>query len=243
MRDLFISDIHLTAEKPEITQAFVAFLRSKTESCRNLYLLGDIFEAWLGDDLILENTQYILSEIKKLSDKGISVFFQHGNRDFLVSDRFSDITGAHILKDEAIITLPDGQVALLMHGDQLCTDDLEYQQFRQMVRQPLWQQHFLQKQPEERIAIARQLREASQMRNQQKTEEIMDVNDQAVAEALSRHQCSLLIHGHTHRPQVHHNHHSVRYVLGDWGPDVWYIEADTDGLQLKHYPFNPQKGH
>ncbi|SIS97065.1 UDP-2,3-diacylglucosamine diphosphatase [Neptunomonas antarctica] len=235
MKVLFISDLHLKAERPDITRAFLHFLTDTARSANALYLLGDIFEAWIGDDAPVPEFEPICAALKTLSDQGCMLYFQHGNRDFLVGDSFLQKIGATLLDEKQLIDLPIGP-ALLMHGDQLCTDDKEYQDFRSMVRNPAWQQAFLSKPINERLAIARQLRATSQQRATEKTDEIMDVNAVAVATALSESKVELMIHGHTHRPAIHYAQlnatHGTRVVLGDWDTSLWYLSCDENGLTL-----------
>lgn len=219
MSTLFISDLHLTSERPEITGIFINFLNTQARHARALYILGDLFEAWLGDDLILPDHQEAISAIKQLTDSGVPVYIMYGNRDFLMRDAFEDMTGAVLLADETIIDLY-GTPTLLLHGDTLCTDDVKYQQFRQMVRNPQWQDELLAKPPEERLALARQYREMSQTETAGKQSGIMDVNQQAVESAMRDTKVVQLIHGHTHRPDTHHfeldGNAVKRIVLGDW---------------------------
>ena len=199
MRTLFISDLHLHAGRPDLTRALLQFLDTHTDPCDSLYILGDLFEAWIGDDAIPEDLQPVIDKLKSLSDAGIKLFFQHGNRDFLVGNTFAKLTGCVLLPDSYIINLPSGQ-ALIMHGDQLCTDDVEYQALRKQLRNPQWQNAFTAKTVTERLAIAQQLRSASKQKNAQKSETIMDVNPHAVELALEHANIKLMIHGHTHRP-------------------------------------------
>ncbi|WP_372742691.1 UDP-2,3-diacylglucosamine diphosphatase [Neptunomonas sp.] len=239
MKLLFISDLHLKAERPDITRAFLHFLTETALEADALYLLGDIFEAWIGDDLPLPEFEPVLSALKSLSDQGCQLYFQHGNRDFLVGDAFLRKIGASLLKEKQVVALPIGP-ALLMHGDQLCTDDIDYQEFRSMVRDAKWQAAFLAKPVNERIAIAKQLRAASQQRATEKSDEIMDVNPAAVCAALKAANVELLIHGHTHRPAIHYNQTGestgIRVVLGDWDTQLWYLLCNENGLSLVDEP-------
>lgn len=232
MRTLFISDLHLHNGRPDLTRALLQFLDQQAEDCDNLYILGDLFEAWIGDDLIPEDLQPVISRLRQLTDQGAKLFFQHGNRDFLVGQQFAELTGCTLLPDNYIINLPTGQ-ALIMHGDQLCTDDIEYQAFRKQLRDPRWQQDFLRKSLPERLQIAQQLRAASKEKNAGKSMQIMDVNPEAVELALDHAATNLLIHGHTHRPAVHElTEGKRRIVLGDWDRTGWYLECTENGQQL-----------
>jgi UDP-2,3-diacylglucosamine hydrolase len=239
---LFVADLHLRPERPDLSRAFLEFLQQEARGCDALYLLGDIFEAWIGDDAPMPGLDAIYDELAALSARGTALYFQHGNRDFLVGQAFLDTLGASALPDRQLIDLPGGQ-ALLMHGDQLCTDDTEYQAFRAQVRDPAWQQQFLSRTVDERLAIARQLRAASKARGAEKSDAIMDVNPQAVTAALQQAGVSLLIHGHTHRPAIHDDQISAgsgtRIVLGDWDRNGWYLQVDDDGYQLIDFPIEP----
>lgn len=239
MKLLFISDLHLKAERPDITRAFLHFISETASDADALYLLGDIFEAWIGDDLPLPEFEPIIAALRSLSNKGCQLYFQHGNRDFLVGDTFLNKIGASLLNEKQLVNLPLGP-ALLMHGDQLCTDDKDYQEFRSMVRESTWQSAFLAKPINERIAIAKQLRTASQQRATEKSDDIMDVNPNAVCNALKESNVELLIHGHTHRPAIHYNQTGdstgVRVVLGDWDTQLWYLLCDENGLTLVDEP-------
>lgn len=240
MRTLFISDIHLSETRPDLTRALLNFLHHTCSDCDQLFLLGDIFDAWIGDDFIHPDLTPIIDALDTLSKQGIEIFFQHGNRDFLVGKKFTSRIGAELLPEESIIRLPDGQSALIMHGDQLCIDDKEYQQFRILVRNADWQKDFLSKTLPERLEIARQLRAASKEQNAEKSQSIMDVNADSVQSALKKAECQLLIHGHTHRPAIHqqqlNNQTGTRIVLGDWDKELWYLSCDEAGYELLHEP-------
>ncbi len=219
MSTLFISDLHLSAERPDITQAFHFFLQNIAPDSDALYILGDLFEVWLGDDLISPEYHDSISELKKLSDKNIPIYIMRGNRDFLFGQQFEALTGAKLIEDPTLIDLY-GSKTLLMHGDTLCTDDTKYQEFRTMVRNPAFQADFLSKSAAERVAIAKQLRDTSKTETNSKSEEIMDVNLDAVLNIFTEHKVQNLIHGHTHRPAVHdikaNNLPAKRIVLNDW---------------------------
>lgn len=242
MRTLFISDIHLSETRPDLTRALLNFLHHAHSDCDQLFLLGDIFDAWIGDDFIHPDLTPVIDALKILSDQGTEIFFQHGNRDFLVGKQFASQIGAELLPEESIIQLPDGQSALIMHGDQLCADDNEYQQFRALVRNADWQKDFLSKALPERLEIARQLRAASKEKNAEKSQGIMDVNADSVQHALRNAECELLIHGHTHRPAIHqqqlNKQTGTRIVLGDWDKELWYLSCNEAGCELLHEPIN-----
>lgn len=215
---LFISDLHLSAERPAPTALFLNFLHERASRAHALYILGDLFEVWIGDDAIHPAYSPVLNALRELTAR-VPVYVMHGNRDFLMGDAFAQVSGCRLLAEPAVINL-NGQRTLLMHGDVLCTDDVEYQRFRTQVRDPETQRQFLGMTVEQRIATARQFRDASRERNRYKAEEIMDVNQDAVAETMRTHDVRLLIHGHTHRPGIHafdlDDRRAHRIVLGDW---------------------------
>lgn len=219
MATLFISDLHLSGERPQITDVFLGFLHGPAREAEALYILGDLFEAWIGDDAVLPEQRPVLEALLALSETGVPIFVMHGNRDFLLGPQFETMSGCRLLTDPTLIDLY-GTPTLLMHGDTLCTDDLAYQKFRTMVRDPQWQSALLAKTPEERIALARQYREMSTTETAQKANDIMDVNQSAVEQTMREHNADQLIHGHTHRPAVHDfvldGHPVRRIVLGDW---------------------------
>ncbi len=219
MSSLFVSDLHLAGNRPDTSALFVHFLESRARQARAVYILGDLFEVWLGDDMILPGYQPVIRAMKALSDSGVALYLMHGNRDFFMGEHLMQLCGAKLLDDPSLIEL-DGIPSLLMHGDTLCIDDVEYIKFRAMVRNPQWQSDVLAKSPEERLALAKQFREISETETGNKTEEIMDVNQAEVERMFSSHKVQRLIHGHTHRPAIHDfefNGRPVqRIVLGDW---------------------------
>lgn len=232
---LFISDLHLSDERPAITALFLGFLREQAAGAEALYILGDLFEVWLGDDAVLPGYAPVVQGLKQLSATGVPVFVMHGNRDFLLGERFARDSGCTLLPDPAVIDLY-GEPTLLMHGDTLCTDDVEYQQFRAQVRHPETQRQFLAMGLEQRLAVARQYRAESRERSRYKSETIMDVNQAAVEEALRRHAVRRLIHGHTHRPAVHRlavdGREAQRLVMGDWYEQGSLLTCDRNGCRL-----------
>lgn len=219
MPTLFVSDLHLAADRPETTRLFIHFLETRARQARAVYVLGDLFEVWLGDDMILPDYQPAIAAMKALSDSGVPLFLMHGNRDFFMGEQLMQLCGATLLDDPSKIDL-DGIPTLLMHGDTLCSDDLEYMKFRAMVRNPEWQNEVLAKSPAERLALAKQFREISKTETGNKAENIMDVNQAEVERMFSAHSVKRLIHGHTHRPAMHelkiNNQNVQRIVLGDW---------------------------
>lgn len=216
---LFISDLHLSPEQPETGRLFLRFLREQGKGIESLYILGDLFEVWLGDDAILPAYQPFLEALRDLGERGVSLHVMRGNRDFLMGESFASLTGATLLEDPTAVSL-GGIPTLLMHGDLLCTDDVAYQEFRAMVHDPAWQRALLGKSMEERLNMARQLREESRSATRGKSAEIMDVNQETVEQFLREFGASQLIHGHTHRPAEHRftldGHPVTRFVLPEW---------------------------
>ena len=218
MTTLFISDLHLEESRPDITEAFLGFLNGTASGVDQLYILGDFFEAWIGDDERTPLQEQIAAALRKLRDSGTDIFLMHGNRDFLIGEDFCKRAGASLLDDPTVIDL-HGTPTLLMHGDSLCTADVEYQKFRANMRNPQWQQMILQRPLEDRQQMARQLREISMAKNQGKEEVIMDVTPEEVIKDMEAHGVQHMIHGHTHRPAVHeliaNGLPAKRIVLGD----------------------------
>lgn len=216
---LFISDLHIAVEKKEITHRFLSFLQETASQAHALYILGDLFDSWIGDDDNLPPNPAIKKALKKLTDAGVAVYFQAGNRDFLVGQTFARETGVTLLGDYHVIDL-FGIKTLLTHGDLLCSDDVAYQAFRQKSRQPDWQRNVLSKPLWLRLLAARWYRLRSFWHKRKKNDDIMDVNPQTVTETLKRFNCERLIHGHTHRPAVHDimldGVKAQRFVLADW---------------------------
>ena len=225
MSTLFISDLHLDPSRPDITALFVDFLRQRASEADALYILGDLFEAWVGDDEDQPDTLRVRKELLRLTNGGTPAYFMHGNRDFLVGDAFCTQTGCKLLEDGSVVDVY-GQRVLLMHGDLLCTDDVEYQAFRKLVRDPGWQQMFLSKTLDERRAMAAQVRAETTASVAGKDEDIMDVNQRSVEDAFNKHEVDILLHGHTHRPAIHDfklgERQLTRIVLG-----AWYEQGST----------------
>ena len=234
----FISDLHLQEDRPDITQAFIGFLDTTAKEAERLYILGDLFEAWIGDDLKTELSLIIKEKLSLLNDSSTIIFAMHGNRDFLIGEKFCEDTGITLLDDPCKLEL-FGKATLLMHGDLLCTKDVDYQEFRNASRDPQWRKEFLNKPIEEREKIAKELRSASKRATNLKNEEIMDVSPEAVEEIMASYNTQLLIHGHTHRPKVHslkiNGTSAQRIVLGDWDQSAWYIWMDDESCQLKKF--------
>ena len=239
MSVLFISDLHLTEERPEANERFIAFLEEKARNAEALYILGDFFEYWIGDDDLAEPFNAVIAGLlADLTRRGVQVNLMHGNRDFLIGERFCAATGARLLDDPAIHEI-GGVKTLLVHGDTLCTDDVEYQAWRRKAREPAFQAAFLAKSLTERRQAIVQMREKSKEVVQGKSAEIMDVNDGAVREALRRHGVRRLIHGHTHRPGRHalevDGERRERWVLPDWYGRGGYVEVDRRGPRLVRF--------
>lgn len=215
---LFISDLHLDPSRPAVTALFREFLDTEAREAGALYILGDLFEAWIGDDAVPPGDP-TLAALRELTASGVPVHVMRGNRDFLLGPGFEAATGATLLAEPTVIRI-DGERVLLMHGDVLCIDDTEYQAFRRMVRDPDWQAAFLSLSIEQRIARAREARDESSGRNQSIDDYLMDVNPGEVNRAMAEHGVHRLIHGHTHRPAIHElgtrPGEKQRIVLGDW---------------------------
>lgn len=225
MTVLVISDLHLSPQRPALTRAFCRFLQSQARQAEALYILGDLVEAWVGDDDPSTFARDVKRALHMLADSGTALYFLHGNRDFLIGKHFAQQVGARLLPQEHVANIYGTRV-LMLHGDTLCTDDHAYQRFRRLIRNPLalWALRHLPLQRRQRIAD--DLRERSRKANSNKPEAIMDVSPDAVMKTLRRHQVSMMVHGHTHRPSVHSlaDGSSCRIVLGDWDTDGWYLQ-------------------
>jgi UDP-2,3-diacylglucosamine hydrolase len=233
---LFISDLHLHANRPAGIEQFLTFIRTEALEASSLYILGDLFEAWIGDDDNDPTHGPIIAALAELKRQNVPCYFMHGNRDFLIGRQFAAATGCRLLEEWHVADIA-GRRVLLTHGDLLCTDDTPYLQLRAMVRDPAWQREFLAKPLHERRAIADSLRERSQTETAAKPAEIMDVNDTAVAAALRAHGAALLLHGHTHRPSVHEilvdGQPATRIVLGAWYEQGSVVRWDESGFRLE----------
>lgn len=235
---LLISDLHLEPARPELTQAFGGFLATTATTARALYILGDLFNVWLGDDddtpLFLDISQ----QLKMLSERGTDIFLMHGNRDFLLGPRYAAACGATLLDEPQVLT-HQGTQYLLMHGDVLCTRDADYSEFRKMVRSPEWQADFLAKPLSMRRAFAEQARTHSKTMNSNKPADIMDVTQDEVERLLQKYEVDTLIHGHTHRPAEHQfscaGKLCKRYVLGDWDKRGWYLRLTAGAPDLQSF--------
>ncbi|NVK22830.1 MAG: UDP-2,3-diacylglucosamine diphosphatase [Kangiellaceae bacterium] len=233
----FISDLHLCEERPDLTALFNKYMNEIAPHSNELYVLGDLFESWIGDDDDSEFAESIIAQFKAYSDSGKKLYFQHGNRDFLLADEFSKQTGGIIIDEVSPLAIGD-QKALLMHGDSLCWDDVDYLKFRQMVRSQEWQNQLLSQPLAVRRAIAADLRQKSKEAQENKAESICDVHPQAIEEVLQENKATILIHGHTHRPDFHDieigGKHCQRIVLSDWGEQGNYLTVNGTDIE-SHY--------
>ena len=237
MTTLFIADLHLEPACPARTALLLAFLQQQARSADALYILGDLFEAWIGDDDDAEPGPTVAAALRTLTEGGVPVFFLHGNRDFLLGERFAAAAGLRLLPESGVIDLA-GELVLLLHGDTLCIDDQDYQAFRAQVRNPVWQAQMLALPLTQRRALAGQLRETSRQATGQKAAEIMDVNQAEVERIMRWRGVQRLIHGHTHRPAIHDGHldgqPAQRAVLGDWRDDQGSVlRCDGSGWRLE----------
>ena len=239
MTTLFISDLHLEAARPEVGEQFLAFLEGEARGAEALYILGDLFEYWIGDDDPDPYFAQMKSALRRVTDAGVPVFFMHGNRDFLVGEGFAADTGVRLLEDPTPVDLY-GRTVLLSHGDALCTDDLAYQAVRRMTRDPQWQAAVLARSIEERRAMAREARTESAAYGSGIDPGISDVNQGAVEDLLRTHGLTTLLHGHTHRPAVHafllDGAPATRIVLGDWFTQGSVVRWNADGPILESLP-------
>jgi UDP-2,3-diacylglucosamine hydrolase len=237
---LFIADLHLQTEEPAITAGFLRFLAGTAREADALYILGDLFEAWIGDDDPNPLHRQIAAALKALAESGVPVYFIHGNRDFLLGQRFARESGMRLLPEEKVLELY-GKRLLILHGDTLCTDDAGYQAFRAKVHQPWLQKLFLALPLFIRMRIAAKMRAGSKSANRTKSQAIMDVNPQAVVKVMEKHQVQHLIHGHTHRPDIHaltaNGKPACRYVLGAWHSEGSMVKVTADKIELIAFPF------
>jgi UDP-2,3-diacylglucosamine hydrolase len=237
MSTWFISDLHLAPEETRITAGFLDFML-EPQAGDSLYILGDFFNYWIGDDVEHPYIQQIQQVLKATKDRGVDLYFMHGNRDFLIGDAFCKASGMTLLNDPTVITL-NSEPVVLMHGDSLCTRDEAYMAFRKMARDPQWQQQFLSQSIEERIAFAQKARDESQSSNSMKDESIMDVTPAEVDIELTKLNSKRMIHGHTHRPAIHNwqfnGNKRERIVLGDWYEKGWYLKVENGQYDLVEF--------
>ena len=247
-----ISDLHLQESRPELTRAFVDFIARVPAACREFFILGDLFELWIGDDADSPLGDEVASALRGLAGRGVQVYLMHGNRDFLIGEAFAERCGALLINEPWRLQV-EGADWLLLHGDVLCTDDKAYLEFREMVRNPDWQREFLARPVAERQAWADRAREASQAATAGKPAEIMDVNQHAVRKLIRDSGCPRILHGHTHRPAVHELPDCLsdadaadaatparRVVLGDWDTKGWYVAIAGDAFTLRSFDLKLQ---
>jgi UDP-2,3-diacylglucosamine hydrolase len=238
----FIADLHLTENRPDISAAFFKFLESNilNQNVDALYILGDFFEVWVGDDYVTELARNVATQLKAVSDSGIPVYFIHGNRDFILREQYAELAGITLLDEQTVIDLY-GTPTVILHGDEMCTQDVEYQKFRKKSRGWWWPKLMLAMPLWYRKKIARNAREKSKLSQADKPIEVLDVVDSAVLETFDKHNVKNMIHGHTHRPKVHtyslNGQTLTRTVLGDWYEQGSYLVVTPNGQQLVHTPF------
>lgn len=233
---LFISDLHLDPARPGVTRALADFLQQHSD-CDSLYILGDLFEAWVGDDDDSSLAVQVRGLLRDFSAAGPALYIMRGNRDFLLGEAFCGTVGAQLLDDPTPIDL-HGVPTLLMHGDSLCTADSDYQDFRTTVTDPVWQTRVLARSLDQRRGLAAELRAMSGEANSNKAADIMDVTRDEVDKVMRTHGVRQLIHGHTHRPTRHEEVSGVRWVLGDWDTQGWAIEAARNKVNLYNFAIN-----
>lgn len=245
MSTIFISDLHLCPQEPIIISSFLQFLKSDAIHANALYILGDLFEVWIGDDDPEPLYHDIAVALKKLKQSGVPCYFIHGNRDFLLGARFMKESGMHLLSDNIVLKLY-GRKILITHGDLLCSDDSKYQKFRRKIRQPFIQKLFLFLPLCWRIKIAFKIRNKSQYRNQYKSKLIMDVNQEEVKKIMLSEGVRWMIHGHTHRPAIHrlniNNSKAYRIVLGSWQSEGSMIKMSSHAIELILFPLSTRQG-
>ena len=239
---LLISDLHLEEGRPDITRAFLGLLAGRARTAESLYILGDFFEAWIGDDAMSPFQRSICQALRALSDSGTKVFLMHGNRDFMIGKAFCKAAGCTLLKDPSVVNF-NGEPVLLMHGDSLCTRDEAYMRMRRYLRHPLtlWVLRHLPLST--RHKLARKLRSESRAQTRMKANDIVDVTPDEVVRVMAESGVQTLIHGHTHRPAVHDvqldGTTAQRIVLGDWDREGWLLQIDEQGFHLESFAFEP----
>jgi UDP-2,3-diacylglucosamine hydrolase len=242
---LFISDLHIDASRPAITAQFLDFLARDAAGAEALYILGDLFESWIGDDAPDADQTRAIEGLRALTQGGVPCFVMHGNRDFLLGERFCALSGATLLPDPIVLTL-HGESVVVMHGDALCTDDRSYQRLRATVRDPGWQRRFLALSVDQRRALSAAARDGSRAHTAAAGHAITDVNEHSVAGVLRQAGARLLLHGHTHRPAVHEvrvaGQLCTRIVLGDWYDQGSAVRWDERGFALASLPRAPESG-
>ena len=235
---LFISDLHLSEDRQDLVDAFTRYCHERAKSAERLYILGDLCDAWVGDDDDSPIADMIRTNLRFLISSGTKVSLMVGNRDFLMGEQLAKDCGIDLLADPTVVKLYGNNV-LLLHGDSLCTDDDEYMAFRSQIQSPDTKALLMSQSLEERRLLAAELRQQSQSANASKTMDIMDVNNDAVLSSFSQNHVDTMFHGHTHRPKVHdyeiNGTSSARYVLGDWDTNGWEIYADASMFKLQSF--------
>ena len=234
-----IADLHLAEAEPHLSRLLEHYLAEIAPRCQQLYVLGDLFEVWVGDDHRSDFNQQVIKAFATYSREHGEVFFMHGNRDFMLGETFAQQTGGTLLDEPHFISWSTHKIGLA-HGDSLCTDDLAYQELRTMVRSPAWQQNILKKSVAERIAIGAAMRQQSNQQQRGETAQITDVNEETVREFFAQHEIDWLIHGHTHRPATHSLDLSAkdgrqRIVLADWRNKGYYLELKDSRAQAMEF--------
>ena len=231
MSSCFISDLHLDHKREDIKKAFFKFLESEAYEFKNLYILGDLFEVWIGDDFEDDFSNQVISKLKQFSQSNKNIYIMHGNRDFLLGEKFAEKCGAKLIPDPLILD-GKGKKIMLSHGDIFCTDDMEYQDFKEKVRNEKWKIEFLSKNLRDREEIAKNLRKESSVKNANKQDYLMDVNKSEVEKIAQENEIEILIHGHVHRPKIHNEVFGQRIVLGDWDKKYWFISLIDEQVRL-----------
>ena len=231
MSSCFISDLHLDDAREDVKKTFFKFLDDEAPKFDNLYILGDLFEVWIGDDYQDTLSVEVIRRLKAFSHTGKKIYFMHGNRDFLLGHKFAESCGGEIISDPYVFKVKDKKI-MLSHGDIFCIDDLDYQNFKNTVRSEKWKTNFLSKDLSERNAIAKKLREESAQKNLEKKAFLMDVNKGEVNRVAQKYDIDILIHGHVHRPKTHIEDYGTRIVLGDWDRKYWFITLIDQEVNL-----------
>ena len=231
----FVSDLHLEPIENKRVKVFFKFLNDAVSKYEELYILGDFFEYWIGDDDTQSVNKLIMRRLKAATDNGLKIYFIHGNRDFLIGSEFESKTGIKILADQHTFNIGEKKI-MISHGDAFCVDDVEYQEMKREIRSDSWKKDFLAKSISERVDFANDLRTKSSERNSNKPENIMDVNNEYVLKVIQREKIDILIHGHTHRPAIHKlPNGSIRAVLGSWEKDGWVAEYIRHNIELSSF--------
>lgn len=235
MPTLFISDLHLSPDNQDLIKLTIEFLQQETKDIQTLYILGDLFNTWLGDDIIPAEFEPLINQLQQLKQNGITIYLMVGNRDFMLGKRFAELAGCKLITDPVVIDLY-GTQTLLMHGDSLCIDDVSYQRYRRWTRSKFLQWCFLHLTVNYRQGISDKIKQKSREQKQFKSAMIMDVNQQEVIASMTKFNVRRLIHGHTHRPAFHqltiNGENAQRIVLGDWENTVSYLKCDDQQIKL-----------